>query len=226
MSPRYLGGSYRSRLHPGRKNARVSFCGRLSVWNRTASALSASRGDNEVDHAVCLKAECQMHTVLSSKNGKFYATMIYPCFSRSVCFSMGSPAWWRFGLCSSGSSLVFRWRGAPLVCEFQMWRRRCKQIDPHWFQGIKFVSSDYVQPYPRYVSWYIGSDCLVQQFFNHSPPASYFQQFTGSCYSLWVTGCDIEISLDMLWIGVDCIFKKRIFSMFWSISFLNYKYLI
>ena len=24
--------------------------------------------------------------------------------------------------------------------EFQMWRRRCKQIDPHWFQGVKCVS--------------------------------------------------------------------------------------
>ena len=25
----------------------------------------------------------------------------------------------------------------PMTCtrEFQMWRRRCKQIDPHWFQG-------------------------------------------------------------------------------------------
>ena len=65
-----------------------------------------SRGDNEVDHAVCLKAEFQMHTALSNANGKFYTTMLYPCFSRSVCFSMGSPAWWRFGLCSSGSSLV------------------------------------------------------------------------------------------------------------------------
>ena len=32
MSPRYLGGKYRSRLHPPR---RTSFCGRLSVWNRT-----------------------------------------------------------------------------------------------------------------------------------------------------------------------------------------------
>ena len=60
---------------------------------------------------------------------------IYPCFSRSVCFSMGSPAWWSFGLCSSGSSLVSRWRDVPLVRDFQMWRRRCKQIDPHWFQG-------------------------------------------------------------------------------------------
>ena len=62
-------------------------------------------------------------------------SMIYPCFSRSVCFSMGSPAWWRFGLCSSGSSLVSRWRDDPLVREFQMRRRRCKQRDPYWFQG-------------------------------------------------------------------------------------------
>ena len=62
-----------------------------------------------------LKAEFQMHTSLSNENGKFYTTMIYPCFSRSVCLSMGSPAWWRFGLCSSGSSLVSRWRDAPLV---------------------------------------------------------------------------------------------------------------
>ena len=72
-------------------------------------------GDNEVDDAVCLQAEFHMHAVLSHENDKFYTTMIYPCFSRSVCFSMGSPAWWRFGLCSSGSSLVSRWRSAPLV---------------------------------------------------------------------------------------------------------------
>ena len=43
---------------------------------------------------------------------KFYTTMIYPCFIRLVCFLMGSPAWWRFGLCSSRSSLVSRWRSA------------------------------------------------------------------------------------------------------------------
>ena len=94
------------------------FRGRLGVWNRTAPDrrhINATRGDNEVDHAVCLQAEFQMHAVLSNENDKFYTTMIYPCFSRSVCFSMGSPAWWRFGLCSSGSSLVSRWRDAPLV---------------------------------------------------------------------------------------------------------------
>ena len=47
------------------------------------------------------------------KNGKFDTTMIYPCFSRSFCFSMGSPSWWRFGICLCGSSLVFWWRPSP-----------------------------------------------------------------------------------------------------------------
>ena len=83
--------------------------------NCARPASSATRGDNEVDHTVCLQAEFQMHAVLSNENDKFYTIMIYPYFSRSVCFSMGSPAWWRFGLCSSGSSLVSRWRDAPLV---------------------------------------------------------------------------------------------------------------
>ena len=60
--------------------------------NGARPASSASRGDNEVVHVVCLKVEFQMHTVHCNENGKFYTTMIYPCFSRSVCFSMGSPA--------------------------------------------------------------------------------------------------------------------------------------
>ena len=64
------------------------------------------------------------------------------------------------------------------------------------------------QPCRENGSWYIMSDYLVQQIFNQSPPASYFQQFSGFCYSLWIT---IEISLDMLWIGVNCIFKENIF---------------
>ena len=54
-----LGESIAVAPTPGRENARASFCRRLSVWNRTAS-----RGDNEVDHAVCLKAEFLMPTVL------------------------------------------------------------------------------------------------------------------------------------------------------------------
>ena len=137
VSPRYLGGKCRSRLHP---RSRKCACQFLRETERVKSncarpASSASRGDNEVDHAVCLKVEFQMHTVLSNGNVKFYTTMVHPRFSRSVCFSMGSPAWWRFGLCSSGSSPVSRRRDAPLVRKFQMWRRRFKQTDLHWFQG-------------------------------------------------------------------------------------------
>ena len=55
---------------PGRENARASFRWRLSVWNRTAPDrrhLLPGRSDNEVDHAVCLKVEFQMHTVVSKK---------------------------------------------------------------------------------------------------------------------------------------------------------------
>ena len=117
MSPRYLGGRYRSRLYPRSRKCACHFLretGRVKS-NCARPASSASLGDNEVDHAVCLKSEFHMHTALSNENGKFYTTMICPCFSRSVCFSMGSPAWLRFGLCSSGSSHVSRWRDAPLV---------------------------------------------------------------------------------------------------------------
>ena len=50
---------------------------------------------------------------------------------------MGSPIWWGFSFCLSGSSLEFRWRYAPLLCEFQMWGHRCKQWVSRWFQGHK-----------------------------------------------------------------------------------------
>ena len=36
MSPRYLGGKYRSRLHPRSRKCVCLFCGRLGVWHRTA----------------------------------------------------------------------------------------------------------------------------------------------------------------------------------------------
>ena len=116
MSPYYLGGKYRSRLHPRLPKYVCKFLRETErvKSNITRLASSASRGDNKVDHAVCLKAEFQMHTALSNENDKLFTTMIYPYFSRSVCFSMG-PAWWRFGLCSSGSSLVSWWRDALLM---------------------------------------------------------------------------------------------------------------
>ena len=117
MSPRHLGGKYRSRLHPRSRKCACKFLRETGhvKSNCARPLLSASRGDDEVDHAVCLKAEFHMHTAPSNENGKFYTTIIYQCFSRSVCLSMGSPAWWRFGLCSSRSSLVPRWHDAPLV---------------------------------------------------------------------------------------------------------------
>ena len=58
----------------------------------------------------CWSCGMNCRCTLYNENGEFYTTLIYLCFSRSVRFSMGSPAWWRFGLCSSGSSLVSRWR--------------------------------------------------------------------------------------------------------------------
>ena len=137
MSPRYLCDKYRSRPHPQSRKCACQF-----LWeaqrvrsNCARLASSASRGDNEVDHAVSLKVEFQMHTVLSNGNGKSYITMIYLCFSRSVCFSMDHLLDRRFGLFLSGSSLISWCCDTPLVREFQMWRRRCKQIDSHWFQG-------------------------------------------------------------------------------------------
>ena len=106
--------------------------------NRTTSEWRHRlHGDNIVDHVVCLKAEFLWHTFLSNENGEFYTYDIYPYLNRSVCLLMGSPTWWRFTFCSSGSSLVFWWRDAPLEREFQMWGRRCKQWDSHWFQGHK-----------------------------------------------------------------------------------------
>ena len=159
------------------------------------------------------------------KNGEFCTTMIYPFFSRSVCFAMGSPAWWRFGLCSSGSSPVTRWRDAPLERKFQMWRRRCKQIDPHWFQGRFWwiwstISWKYSIIYPvRLFSTAVLTRSLLHPIFNSLlVPAT-------ACESQ-ATACDIEISLDMLWIGVNCIFNENIFSTHWSISFLTEKYFI
>ena len=138
MSLRNLSGKYRCRPTPGGESARASFFREPERVNRTASEWRHRlHGDNIVDHVVCLKAEFLWHTVFSKENGEFYTYDIYPYLNRSVCLLMGSPTWWRFTFCSNGSSLVFWWRDAPLVREFQMWGRRCKQWDSHWFQGHK-----------------------------------------------------------------------------------------
>ena len=48
--------------------------------------------------------------------------------------------------------------------------RRKKYLGRHWF---------------RY--WLLVGSYLVHPISNQSPPASYFQQFIGSCYCLWIT---------------------------------------
>ena len=167
-----------------------------------------------------------MQTVLSNENGKFYTIMIYPCFSRSVCFSMGSPAWWRFGLCSSGSCLVSRWRDwcANLKNDIVDVNKEIRTD----FRGVKCVSGECCQPYRENSSWYIRSDCLVQQIFSQNPPAAYFQHFTGSCYSLWITGNSLW-HRDYPGHAVDwcqLYFQGKYIFMYWPISFLNYKIFI
>ena len=91
------------------------------------------------------------------------------------------------------------------------------------FRGVKCVSGECYQPYRENSSWYIRSDCLVQQLYNQNPLQPIVNSLLApatACESQ-ATACDIEITLDMLWSGVNCIFKKNIFSMYWSISFLT-----
>ena len=137
MSLRNLGGKYRCRPHPrSRKCTRQLFGGKQSGWSN-CTRVTSSFGDNVVDHVVCLKAEFLWHTGLSNENGEFYTYDIYPYLNRTVCLLIASPTWWGSSFSLSGSSLVFWWRDALLVCEFQMWGRRCKQWDSDWFQGRK-----------------------------------------------------------------------------------------
>ena len=70
-----------------------------------------------------------MHTAVANENGKFYTTVVYPSLAGRYVFRWDRLLDEGFGLCSYGSSLVSRWR------EIQMWRRRCKQIDPQSFGG-------------------------------------------------------------------------------------------
>ena len=116
ISPNYLGGKYRNRLHPRSRKCACHFFVRQSVWNWTASDWHYLFGDNNAGHAMCFKAECLMPTVLSLK-----WQVLNNC-DISVLQQVGVflPGWWRFGLCSSGSSHVFWWRDASLMHKFQI----------------------------------------------------------------------------------------------------------
>ena len=64
------------------------------------------------------------------------------------------------------------------------------------FRSVKCVSGECNQPYRENGSWYIRSDCLVQQIFNQSPPAAFLNSLLApatACESQ-ATACDIEIT--------------------------------
>ena len=92
--------------------------------------------------------------------------MIYPCFSRSVCFQRDCLLG-EFGFWSSRSSLLSQWHDAHVAREFQMWRRRCKQIDPHWFQGrqVRFSwmwSTTSWKCFMIYPAWLFSAEILTR----------------------------------------------------------------
>ena len=114
-------------------------CGRLGMWNRTAPdqhhllPVATTKLIMRCVYKLDFRCTLSFPMKITSSTQLWY---IRASAGRYVF--MGSPSWWRFGLCSSGSSLVSRWRDMILrscTREFQMWHRRCKQIDPHWFQG-------------------------------------------------------------------------------------------
>ena len=157
-----------------------------------SAASSTACGDNEVGHAVCLKAKLQMHNVVSNANDKIYTTMIYPCFSGSACFSMGSPAWWRFGLCSNGSSLVVWCRDAPLVREFQLWHRRSTLISVWMWSTIswkyfiiylvRLFSTENCKPEPSCIIFSTVYWLLLQHVNHRQQPVT--SRLAWPCYGL------------------------------------------
>ena len=74
-----------------------------------------------------LKSWISDATALSNESGNFYTNMIYPCFSRSVCFLWDrlldeGLAFVQVGVPSCPDDVTLR----SCTREFQMWRRRCK----------------------------------------------------------------------------------------------------
>ena len=123
---------------PGRENARDSFCGRLSVWNRTTPDLR---------HLLPVATTKLIMRCVQKLN--FRCTLPFP-----MKMASSTQLWY---IRASAGRYVFRWdrlldegfafvqagvpscaddvTWRPCTREFQMWRRRCKQIDPRWFQG-------------------------------------------------------------------------------------------
>ena len=113
---------------------------RLGVWNRTAPDRS---------HLIHVATTKLMMRCVYKLN--FICTLSFP-----MKMTSSTQLWY---IRASAGRYVFRWArmldeglafvqagvpscpdDAPLrsyTREFQMWRRRCKQIDPHWFQGYQ-----------------------------------------------------------------------------------------
>ena len=90
-------GKYRSRLLPCRENAGATFVRKAKWVNRTAPDWCHQLGDNNVNHAVCLKAEFLLYIPFQRKWYVLHIyDMQYPCLNRSVRFRTGSPTWRRF----------------------------------------------------------------------------------------------------------------------------------
>ena len=135
MSPRNLGGKYRCPPPAAKVHVPV-FSGSqsVSIELHQSGVIACMATTSSITWCVYKLNFCgNLSFPTKIENGEFYTYDIYPNLNRSVCLLMGSPTWWRFTFCSSGISLVFWWRDAPLVREFQMWGRRCKQWDSHWF---------------------------------------------------------------------------------------------
>ena len=135
MSSHYLGGKYRSRLHPGQDNASASFLWETEHVNRTAP--------NQRHLLPVATTKLIMWCVQLLNHGCPLSISMNMASSTQLRYIRAAAGqyvfqWDRllgeFGFWSSGSSLVSSWCETRLVHEYQMWRQRCKQIDPHWFQ--------------------------------------------------------------------------------------------
>ena len=133
MSPCNLGGKYCCHPHPRWRKCKCQFFVGGIVCQLNCIRVASIAWPQCCRWCGVFKAEFLWHTLLYKENGEFYTYNIYPYLTMLVFLLMGSPIWWMFSFCSCRSSLVFWWRDAPLVREIQMWGRRCKQWDSHWF---------------------------------------------------------------------------------------------
>ena len=137
MSPRYLGGKYHTRLHPRSWKCACQFF--VGDW--------ACEVELHQTGVICFpwrqrSWSCDVfQSWISDAHCPFqWKWQVIHNYDISVhqqvgMFFNGIACLMKIGLYSSGSSLTSRWRDVTLVREFQMWCRRCKQIDLRWFQG-------------------------------------------------------------------------------------------